>query len=70
MRRYAKVRPGEPPPDLAEFNRDDSWLLSVSARIVVRRNGIVASAAADPDYTRWPEPEETPAVLRGLSRKP
>ena len=52
--------------DLAKFNGDDSWRLSMPARIVIRRDGIVASAAADPDYTRRPEPEETLAVLRSL----
>jgi hypothetical protein len=35
-------------------------------RIVIERDGTVASAEADPDYTRRPEPEETLAVLRGL----
>ena len=52
--------------DLAKFNGDDSWRLSMPARIVIRRDGTVASAEADPDYTRRPEPEETLAVLRGL----
>jgi len=52
--------------DLAKFNGDASWRLSMPARIVIRRGGIVASAEADPDYTRRPEPEETLAVLRGL----
>ena len=52
--------------DLAKFNGDDSWRLSMPARIVVRRGGIVASAEADPDYTHRPEVEEMLAVLRGL----
>jgi peroxiredoxin len=52
--------------DLAKFDGDDSWRLSMPARIVIRRDGIVASAEADPDYTRRPEPEETLAILRGL----
>jgi peroxiredoxin len=52
--------------DLAKFNGDESWRLSMPARIVVRRDGIVASAEADPDYTHRPEPEETLAVLRRL----
>lgn len=52
--------------DLPKFNGDDSWRLSIPARIVIARGGIVASAEADPDYTRRPEPEETLAVLRGL----
>ena len=52
--------------DLARFDGDDSWRLSMPARIVIRRDGIVASAEADPDYTRRPEPEATLAILRGL----
>ena len=52
--------------DLPRYNGDQSWRLSMPARIVIRRDGIIASAAADPDYTRRPEPEETIAILRGL----
>ena len=52
--------------DLAKFNGDDSWRLSMPSRIVIRGDGIVASAEADPDYTRRPEPEVTLAVLRGI----
>ena len=51
---------------LPRFNGDQSWRLSMPARIVIRGDGIVASAEADPDYTRRPEVEETLAVLRGL----
>jgi len=52
--------------DLPHFNGDDSWRLSMPARIVIRRDGIVAAAEADPDYTRRPEPEATLAQLRAL----
>jgi peroxiredoxin len=52
--------------DLPRHNGDESWRLSMPARIVIRRDGIVASAEADPDYTRRPEPEATLAVLRSL----
>ncbi len=52
--------------DLARFNGDTSWRLSMPARIVIRRDGTVASAEADPDYTHRPEAEATLAVLRGL----
>ncbi len=52
--------------DLARHNGDQSWRLSMPARIVIRRDSTIASAEADPDYTRRPEPEETVAVLRGL----
>ena len=52
--------------DLAKFNGDESWRLSMPARIVIRQDGTIASVEADPDYTRRPEPEETLAVLRTL----
>jgi peroxiredoxin len=52
--------------DLAVQNGDDSWRLAMPARIVIRRDGIVASAEADPDYTHRLEPEETLKVLRRL----
>ena len=52
--------------DLPRFNGDESWRLSIPARIVIRRDGIVAAAEADPDYTRRPEAEATLAVLGSL----
>jgi peroxiredoxin len=52
--------------DLPRFNGDESWRLSIPARIVIRHDGIVAAAEADPDYTHRPEIESTVAVLRGL----
>ena len=52
--------------DLPKHNGDESWTLSMPSRIVIRRDGIVASAEADPDYTTRPEPEETLKVLRTL----
>lgn len=52
--------------DLTAHNGDDSWTLSMPARIVIRHDGIVASAEADPDYTRRPEAEETLDVVRRL----
>jgi peroxiredoxin len=52
--------------DLPRFNGDESWRLSIPARIVIRADGTVAAAEADPDYTRRPEPEATLEVLRNL----
>jgi peroxiredoxin len=52
--------------DLPRFNGDDSWRLSIPARIVIRRDGIVAAVEADPDYTHRPEVEPTIDVLRNL----
>jgi len=52
--------------DLPRYNGDESWRLSIPARIVIRRDGIVVAAEADPDYTRRPEVEPTLEVLRSL----
>ncbi len=52
--------------DLPRFNGDQSWRLSIPARIVIGRDGIVASVEADPDYTHRPEVEPTIDVLRKL----
>ncbi len=52
--------------DLPRFNGDDSWTLSIPARLVIGRDGVVVSAEADPDYTRRPEIEPTLEIVRGL----
>jgi peroxiredoxin len=52
--------------DLPRFNGDASWTLSIPARIVIGRDGVVAMAEADPDYTHRPEVEPTIDVLKTL----
>ena len=52
--------------DLPRFNGDESWRLSIPARIVIRPDGIIAAVEADPDYTHRPEVEPTIDVLRKL----
>ncbi len=52
--------------DLPRFNGDESWTLSVPARLVIGRDGIVIAAEADPDYTRRPEIGPTLEILRRL----
>ena len=54
--------------DLPRYNGDESWRLSIPARIVIGRDGRVAAAEADPDYTRRPEVEPTLAAVRALTR--
>jgi len=56
--------------DLPRVNGDDSWTLPVPARFVVRSDGVVAYAEADPDYTRRPEPDAFLAVLDSFGREP
>lgn len=52
---------------LPAWNGDDSWTLPMPARIVVSADGTIHNVEADPDYTHRPEPEETVALLEGLS---
>jgi peroxiredoxin len=52
--------------DLARANGEPSWTLPMPARYVLDRDGVVRSAAIDPDYTRRPEPEDTLRDLREL----
>lgn len=52
--------------DLAAFNGDDSQTLPMPARFVVRRDGVIAYAEVNPDYTRRPDPSELLPVLERL----
>jgi len=50
--------------NLPLINGDDSWELPIPATFILRRNGRVAYASADPDYTLRPEPAD---LLRELA---
>ena len=52
--------------DLEKFNGDASWELPMPGSFVVDREGIIRFAAADPDYTKRPEPTEILESLAGL----
>ena len=52
--------------DLAKGNGDGTWRLPVPARFVLDRAGVIRSVAADPDYTRRPEPAATVDILKTL----
>jgi len=52
--------------DLAKGNGDGTWRLPIPARFVIDHKGIIRAVAADPDYTRRPEPARTVEILRGL----
>ena len=54
--------------DLPAFNGDAGWTLPMPARYVIGRDGIVAYAEVNPDYTRRPEPESLLPVLERLAR--
>ena len=53
--------------DLARFNGDNSWTLPMPARFIIDRDSKIRSAAADPDYTIRPEPDDTVRALRELA---
>jgi len=52
--------------DVATSNGESSQTLPVPGTYVVDRDGIIRYAAADADYTRRPEPDETVAALEAL----
>ena len=54
--------------DLPRYNGDDSWELAMPARFIIDREGIIRYADFDPDYTTRPDPEETLAALREMTR--
>ena len=52
--------------DLVRYNADDSWQLPMPARYIIDSQGIIRDSHVNPDYTRRPEPDEIPALLRML----
>jgi peroxiredoxin len=53
--------------DLTSFNADPSWTLPMPARYVIGRDGVIAYAEVNPDYTRRPDPSELLPVLDRLA---
>jgi peroxiredoxin len=49
-----------------EYNGDDSWTLPMPARLIIARDGTIAYAEINPDYTERPEPEDTLAFLKEI----
>ena len=49
--------------DLAHVNGDPTWTLPMPARYVIGKDGVIAYAEVNPDYTRRPDPEELLPVL-------
>lgn len=52
--------------DLPSVNRDPRWVLPMPARYVIGRDGLIAYAEINPDYTQRPEPSELLPVLDRL----
>ena len=53
--------------DLAVHNSEPSWTLPMPSRYVINRNGVIAYAEINPDYTRRPDPEELSAGCSPLA---
>jgi peroxiredoxin len=52
--------------DLEQFNGDGGATLPIPARYVIRRDGVIAYAEVNPDYTSRPDPSELMPVLNRL----
>jgi peroxiredoxin len=55
--------------DLTAFNGEDSWTLPMPARFVIGRDGVIAYAEVNADYTRRPEPSDIFPILDQLRRR-
>lgn len=55
--------------DLARANEDPAWVLPMPARYIIDRDGVIAYAEVNPDYTRRPDPTELLPVLDRLSAR-
>lgn len=53
--------------DLARINGEPSWTLPMPARYVIDRDGVVAYAEVNPDYTMRPDPSELFPILDSLN---
>lgn len=53
--------------DLAQINGEASWTLPMPARYVISRDGLVAYAEINPDYTKRPDPSELYPILDSLA---
>jgi peroxiredoxin len=53
--------------DLAQINGEPSWTLPMPARYVIDRDGVVAYAEVNPDYTMRPDPSELFPILDSLN---
>jgi peroxiredoxin len=54
--------------NLAEVNGEPSWTLPMPARYVIARDGTIAYAEVNPDYTKRPDPSELLPTLQHLRR--
>jgi peroxiredoxin len=52
--------------DLSQFNFGQDWRLPMPARYVIGRDGVIAYAEVNPDYSRRPDPSELLPVLDKL----
>ncbi|HEY1926215.1 MAG TPA: peroxiredoxin-like family protein [Caulobacteraceae bacterium] len=55
--------------DVAQFNGEDSWTLPMPARYVIGKDGVIAYAEVNADYTRRPEPSAIFPILDQLRQR-
>ena len=53
--------------DLLKIHHDDKWTLPMPARYIIDRDGIIAYAEVNPDYTQRPEPSDLFPILDQLA---
>ncbi|MDE1995182.1 MAG: AhpC/TSA family protein [Rhizobiaceae bacterium] len=53
--------------DLSKVNGEESWTLPMPARYVIGRDGVIAYAEVNPDYTKRPDPSDLFPVLDSLA---
>ena len=54
--------------DLQRFNADGTWRLPMPARYVIDSDSVIRWSNVSPDHTIRPEPAETIAFIREMSR--
>lgn len=55
--------------NLSKFNGDESWRLPLSSRFIIDTDSTIVSADVDVNYRRRPEPDETHAILKAITRR-
>ena len=55
--------------DLTLVNDDSSWTLPMPARFVIGKDGVIAYAEVNPDYTKRPDPSELLPTLDRLAAR-
>ena len=52
--------------DLSRFNGNESWVLPMSGRFIIDKEGVIVNTEVSPDHTTRPEPAEIIDILKTL----